>query len=141
LFADRTFFRMRNSFPSPMVQRFSRCFTPDLVKHFDSHNRDVGRWIQKHKDEPLKLPVPEGPIFFSNYEGANSFSVGRAKVDDDYAEVPVSFSYTDSRSTVRWVDVVLLRRAGGVWLMDDIRFDPARWDNYTLRKRLALIEG
>jgi hypothetical protein len=138
LYADDTFFHIRNAFPLPMVQRFSRFFTPELVRHFQSHNEDVQRWMEEHKNEILKLPMSEGPIFLSNYEGADTFSVGRAKIDGTSAEVPVSFSYSDGADTFRWVDVAMLRLVDGVWLLDDIQFDPERFDDYTLRKRMAL---
>lgn len=140
LYADETFFQLRNSFPPAMVQRFSCCFTPGLVRHFESHNQEVDRWLDEHRGQTLKLPMSEGPIFLSNYEGADTFSVGTAKVDGTYAEVPVSFSYTYGTDTFHWIDIVMLRRVDGVWLMDDIQFDPERWDDYTLRKRVALDE-
>jgi hypothetical protein len=138
LYADKTFFEIRNAFPPAMVQRFSRCFTPELVRHLEAHNADVERWLAAHKDEDLKLPMSEGPIFLSNYEGADSFSVGRAEVDGDKARVPVTFSYTYEGDTLRWVDVAMLRLVDGLWLLDDIQFDPELWDDYTLRKRMAL---
>jgi hypothetical protein len=140
LYADDTFFHVRNALPSAMIQRFSRCFTPDLVRYFDSHNEDVERWLEEHKDQTLKLPMSEGPIFLSNYEGADTFSVGRAEVDGTQAQVPVAFSYTYGDDTFRWFDVAMLRLVDGVWLLDDIRFDPERWDDYTLRQRVALDE-
>jgi hypothetical protein len=140
LYADDTFFHIRNSFPSAMVQRFSRCFTPELVRHFEAHNENVDRWLEEHKDKTLKLPMSEGPIFLSNYEGADTFTVGRAEVDATQAQVPVTFSYTYGDDTFRWVDVVMLRLVDGLWLLNDIRFDPERWDDYTLRKRVALDE-
>jgi hypothetical protein len=138
LYADDTFFQVRNSFPPPMVQRFSRVFTPELVRYFQSHNEDVERWLEEHKGEDLKLPMAEGPIFLSNYEGADTFSVGQAKIEGTSAEVPVTFSYTYGNETFRWDDIAMLRLVDGLWLLDDIRFDPERWDDYTLRKRMAL---
>lgn len=140
LYADESFFRVRNAFPTAMLQRVRSCFTPELVRHFEGHNKNVARWIEEHKDETLKLPMSEGPIFVSNYEGADTFSVGRAQVEGTRAEVPVSLSYTEGADTVRWVDVAMLRRVDGVWLLDDIRFDPERLGDYTLRKRVALYE-
>lgn len=139
LYADEAFFHLRNTLPPPMVQRFSACFTPELVQHLESHNQDVETWFAQH-DETLKLPMAEGPIFFSNYEGADSFEIGHTTTDGTHAEVPVSFTYTEGADTVRWVDIVMLRLMGGVWLMDDILFDPQRWDHYTLRERVALDE-
>jgi len=141
LYADERFFRVRNTLPATTLQRFRYCFTSELVRHFESHNKNVARWIEEHKDEKtLKLPVSEGPIFVSNYEGADTFSVGRAKVEGTRAEVPVSLSYTEGADTARWVDVAMLRLVDGVWLLDDIGFDPERLGDYTLRKRVALNE-
>jgi hypothetical protein len=140
LYADEAFFQARNALPPAMVQRFGRCFTPELVRHLQSHNDNVERWLEEHRGETLKLPMSEGPIFLSNYEGADAFSVGRAEVDGARAQVPVSFSYTYGGETFRWVDVALLRLVDGRWLLDDIRFDPERWDDYTLRQRMALDE-
>jgi hypothetical protein len=138
LYADDTFFQIRNALPPSMIQRFSRCFTPDLVRYFESHNEDVERWLEEHKDQTLKLPMSEGPIFLSNYEGADTFSVGQAKIEGTSAEVPVTFLYTYGNETFRWDDIAMLRLVDGLWLLDDIRFDPERWDDYTLRKRMAL---
>jgi hypothetical protein len=140
LYADPAFFDLRNTVPPSTLQRFSGCFTPDLVRHFESYDADVDRWLEEHRNETLKLPVSEGPIFLSNYEGADTFSVGRASIDGSHADVPVSLSYTEGADTVRWVDIAKLRRVGGVWLLDDILFDPQRWDDYTLRDRTALEE-
>lgn len=138
LYADEIFFNLRNSLPPTLVQHFSNYFTPDLIKYFESHNEDVKDWMEIHKNEDLKLPMSEGPIFFSNYEGAHAFEVGHAKVFDDHSQVPVSFSYTEAGNTFQWVDIVVLRLVGDAWLLDDIRFDPSRWDSYTLRERVAL---
>jgi hypothetical protein len=140
LYADAAFFDLRNSIPPAMLQRFSGCFTPDLVRHLESYNADVDRWLEEHRNETLKLPVSEGPVFLSNYEGADSFSVGPASIEGAQADVPVSFSYSEGGDTVRWVDVAKLQRVDGVWLLDDILFDPERWDDYTLRERMALEE-
>ena len=140
LYADEVFFHLRNTFPRPMVQRFSACLTPELIEHLEAHNQDVDRWFAQHADETLKLPMAAGPIFFSNYEGADSFEIGQATTDGTHAQVPVSFTYSEGADTVRWVDVVMLHLVGGVWLMDDILFDPQRWDHYTLRERVALDE-
>lgn len=139
LYDDAAFLDLRNALPPPLLQRFSPCFTPDLVRHFEAHHEDVDRWLAQH-DATMKLPMAAGPIFFSNYEGADSFDVGRATIDGGQAQVPVSFTYTQGADTVRWVDIVILRQIDDVWLMDDIRFDPNRWDHYTLRERVALEE-
>ena len=63
LYADDTFFQIRNALPPPMGQRFSRCFTPELVRYFQSHNEDVERWLEEHKNETSEAADERGPDF------------------------------------------------------------------------------
>lgn len=140
LYADEVFLVIRNSVSADTLQRFASCFTPELVRHFASHYENVSRWMEENAGETLKLPASEGPIFISNYEGADTYSVGKGEINGTYADVPVSLSYSEGEDKIRWVDVVKLRLINGAWLVDDIQFDPERWDFHTLRKRLALDE-
>jgi hypothetical protein len=140
LYKDRTFLQARNAVSAAMLLHFQERFTPDLMKHFETHNIRVERWLKTHEGEALKLPMREGPIFVSNYEGADSFDVGGAKIQEDRADVPVSLSYTEGGDTARWVDVAILRLVDGVWRLDDIRFDLNGAGDDTLRKRVALDE-
>jgi hypothetical protein len=140
LYADEAFFGARNELPSDQLQRLRTRFTPELVERFESYHRDIAGWLAKHKDEALKAPTSDGPVFMSNYEGANSFSVGQATVDGTRADVPVTLSYTEGADTVRWVDVAMLRRVDRAWLLDDIRFDPDGTAGESLRQRITLRE-
>ena len=140
LYNDQTFLQARNTVSAAMLMHFQDRFTPDLMKHFERHNVRVERWLKAHEGEALKLPMREGPIFVSNYEGADTFDVGAAKIDRDVADVPVSLSYSEGGETVKWVDVAVLRLVDGVWRLDDIRFDLNGGGDDTLRKRVALDE-
>ncbi len=140
LYANEGFFSARNSFSPAMMQRFRYCFTDSLIRHFESHNLDAAQWKEDHSSENLKLPVPEGPIFISNYEGADNFNVGATRIEGDSAEVTVRLSYRALGETTHWTDIAILRFVGGTWLLDDIHFDPESGNSYTLRKRLTLDE-
>lgn len=140
LYADKIFFDLRNEIPPSVIEHLSPCMTADLKGHFERFNEDVKTWMARNQGAGLKLPVSEGPIFLSNYEGADSYRVGKATVRGNLAQVPVSLSITDPAGTFEWVDVVLLRRVGDVWLLDDIKFGPDEGDGYTLRDRVALVE-
>ena len=138
LYADEVFRDARNGLPADQLRRLRDRFTPELVERFESYDRDVARWLAEHKNETLKAPVSEGPVFISNYEGATRFSIGRAAVEGTRAEVPVALSYTEGAETVRWVDVAMLRLVDRAWLLDDIRFDPDGSAGETLRQRITL---
>ena len=138
LYNDETFLQARNAVSAAMLLHFQDRFTPDLMNHFETHNVRVERWLKAHEGEALKLPMREGPIFVSNYEGADTFDVGAAKIQGDRADVPVSLSYSEGGDTARWVDVAMLRLVDGVWRLDDIRFDLNGAGDDTLRKRVAL---
>ena len=140
LYGDATFFNLRNEIPRLVIDRLSPCLTPELKAHLEHHNEKVAAWMTRNKNAGLKLPVSEGPIFLSNYEGADDYQVGKARIDGTLAEVPVSLSITDAMGAFSWVDVAVLRQVKNVWRLDNIKFQPGSGDNYTLRDRIALIE-
>lgn len=140
LYGDSTFLNLRNRIPAEVIAHLSPCLTAELKAHLEQHNKDVKAWMENPKNANLKLPVREGPIFVSNYEGANAFKVGEARVDGTKAEVPVSLSVNDVMGSFEWVDVAVLHQVGDVWLLDNIQFQPDNGDGYTLLKRVALEE-
>ena len=140
LYGDSTFFNLRNEIPYPVIDHLSPCITPELKAHLEHHKEKVAAWMARNENTGLKLPVSEGPIFLSNYEGADDYQVGKARIDGTHAEVPVSFSITDAMGTFKWVDVAILRQIKKVWRLENIKFQPDSSDNYTLQDRIALIE-
>ena len=138
LYEDEIFFHLRNSFPKPVIQYLSACFTPGLIEHFDSCNQEIEEWRVSGPDKGPKLNLMEGPVFLSNYESAHDFEIGEARIEEDRAEVSIAFSYSEGGTTFRWIDVVLLQLAGESWLLDDIQFQPERRDDWTLRKRVSI---
>jgi len=140
LYSDKVFFRIRNRAPQSAIQHLISCFTPELKKQLERHEEDVSRWLTKNKDSGLKLPVSAGPIFLSNYEGADSFAIGKATVSGELARVNIAFSINDVTGSFEWTNVAILRHIDDVWLLDNIEFESNDGVPYTLRDRVSLIE-
>jgi hypothetical protein len=140
LYSDTIFFNLRNAIPPDVIAHLSPCITTELKTHFESHNEDIEAWMRRNKNSGLKLPVGEGPIFLSNYEGADLYQVGKANINGRFAKVPVSLSITDVMGEFQWVDIVLLRQVGNVWLLENIMFQSGSDKNHTLLNRVSLIE-
>ncbi|THB68433.1 MAG: hypothetical protein D6B27_02570 [Gammaproteobacteria bacterium] len=140
LYSDAIFFNIRNSIHPETISHLAPCITPELKIHFESHNKNIEKWKQKHKDSELKLPVSEGPIFLSNYEGANSFKIGKAMIEGKLAKVPVSLSIKNSDGLYKWIDIALLKQVGGFWLLNNIIFQSGIDKNNTLLNRVLLSE-
>jgi hypothetical protein len=140
LYGDSLFFHLRNTIPAKTIEYLSPCMTNDLKNHIEKLNKDIAAWMKNNKDSNLKLPISEGPIFLSNYEGANAYQVGEAMINGSVARVPVSLSVTDVRGTFTWADTAILKQEGSVWLLDNIIFPSEENDKYTLTDRLSLIQ-
>lgn len=142
LYADEVFFNLRNSFPKPTTDHLAPCFSQSLLTHFDKSRAAIDAWMSKHRGQMLKLPLNEGSIFLSCYEGGTKFKVGPAVIKGERAEVPVQMVYQEPNAKpVEWTDVAVLVRVGEQWLLDDIFFEPAERPNYTLRKRVMPDDG
>jgi hypothetical protein len=69
-------------------------------------------------------PLVEGDLFTSLFEGADAYTLGACKVENDSASCGVDLTYTDKRdnSKTAWQDRIYLVREDGKWLVDDIEF-------------------
>lgn len=142
LYADEIFFNLRNSFPKPTTDHLAPCFSQSLLVHFDKSRTAIDAWMSKHRGQMLKLPLGEGSIFLSCYEGGTKFKVGSAVIKGERAEVPVQLVYQEPNAKpYEWTDVAVLVRVGERWLLDDILFAPAERQNYTLRQRVMPEAG
>ena len=74
-----------------------------------------------------KPPWIEGDLFSSLFEGVQHFVIGKAKVDGDKAEVPVTCTYSEGGMTSKWTDTMLMVKTAKGWLLDDMRFG-GEWD-------------
>lgn len=139
LYSDTTFFNLRNRISLDVIGYLSPCLTPELENHLKIFNKDLEMWSNKNKNSNLKPPIREGPIFLSNYEGADSHKIGQANIDGQVAKVPISFLLDDVGESFEWQDFAILKKVGEVWLLDDIYFDPDRYDNHTLLKNTVVF--
>lgn len=73
----------------------------------------------------------------SNYEGADSVSVGKAQIDKSRARVIVSFTYSEDGMLFLWDSVAALHLVDENWLLYDIY----EWEsNWSLRTRVSIEE-
>ncbi|MES2506044.1 MAG: hypothetical protein V4599_05035 [Verrucomicrobiota bacterium] len=140
LYGNEIFFHQRNAIPKQVTQHLQGCFTPSLLAHFNECRTKIETWLVNPKNEGMKLPMSEGSIFLSCYEGGSSFKVGKAVITGDEARVPVLLTYEEAGETYPWVDMAILRKSGGQWRLDDIRFQPNENTERTLRGRITLEE-
>lgn len=134
LYANPVFFNLRNSFPKGATLGLEGCFTPSLVRYMGKCSDDIGRWMAKYRGIVRKLPMGEGSIFLSCYEGGTSFEVGKPMVKKDTARVPVMLTYVEPTSSYKWTDTAVLKLIDGAWRLDDIDYGDGR----TLRKRISI---
>jgi hypothetical protein len=140
LYGNAIFFHLRNAFPEFVTNNLGACFTKSLLNHFDKSRAAIDHWKELHKDDQLKLPMNEGAIFISVYEGASQFRVGETNLVKDRARVNIHLSYTEGNDVYEWIDIAIFVQVDGKWLLDEIEFDPANRDGWTLRKRTWLEE-
>jgi hypothetical protein len=89
-------------------------------------------------DLSTKSPYPTGPIFFSNYEGMDTFNVADASAADQTIRVKVEMDFKSEYGNAQWTDLAVLRCEGGEWKLDDIIFDPNQTAGPSLRDRIAI---
>jgi len=66
-----------------------------------------------------KPPLVDGCLFASLFEGPTSFAVGTAATGTGIMRVPVQFRYGND---VTWQDVIVVKREGAAYVIDDIEF-------------------
>lgn len=138
LYGNEIFFHQRNAIPKQVTEHLQGCFTPSLLAHFNECRTKIETWLADPANEGMKLPMNEGSIFLSCYEGGTSFKVGEAVITGDEARVPVVLTYEEAGKTYPWVDMPMLKRVGSRWLLDDIRFQPLEDIRWTLRGRVSI---
>jgi hypothetical protein len=119
------------------MDRFAPLFTDDLTGMIDDARRHRNNLL---RDNPAgTLPWREGNLFASLRQGFTFYAIGVPVLqDDDTATVPVHLEYRYQGRTTRWIDIIVLRRSGRRWLVEDI-FLNAPWaltSGASLRSRL-----
>ena len=67
------------------------------------------------------------------FEGMTAFKLGQASIHEDKASIPVYLEYQQGGATSRWIDVLVLERAGRLGNVDDLKAD--------LTQALAAVRG
>lgn len=137
LYGTQSFLHQRGTFNRKVVDHFQACFTPALNKHLYLFSDALEAWKVKYTGQQLKLPLTEGSIFISCYEGCTTHLVGKAIVLGDTARVPVVMKHFEQGEPYGWVDMAVLRRVGKVWLLDEVVFDAGASDG-SLREHLSM---
>src|SRR5215468_6999372 len=93
--------------------------------------RDARRAEETHlrRTKNQEPPLVEGDLFTSLFEGAHAYTIASCTPAAATAECAVTLTYVDPRNASKytWTDRVLLVRARGRWVVNDIVFGGA-WD-------------
>lgn len=74
------------------------------------------------------MPMLEGDIFTSQFEGATGWTIGPCQGDARQARCPVALIYqprtgAGAEKPARWTDTVVLAATPGGWKVDDVVYD------------------
>lgn len=94
--------------------------TPELAKSVRVAQKYQKDFMKENPGE--KPPWVEGDLFGSLFEGAQKREPGVPKVNGNVAEVPVKMAYSDRGQTVKWTDILILKRVSRGWLVDNLRY-------------------
>lgn len=125
--------------PTPQqMKRFAPLFTKELawmIEDARTHREKLMR-----ENPSARQPWRGGNLFTSLGEGITFYGIGYPVVQGDTATIPMDLGYREQGKVTRWIDVIVLRRSGRHWLVDDI-FLNATWaltSGASLRTRLLL---
>jgi hypothetical protein len=95
--------------------------------------------VDQSADTSMKSPYPTGPIFYSNYEGMDGFTIVNATAAAEQAvQVTLEMNFDSPFGSAKWADVAVFRCEGDGWKLDDIIFDPNQTAGRSLRERIAV---
>ena len=141
LYQNEVFLHLRNDYPKPITDFLAPCFSGSLIARFEASCQQRQRWLRDHRNQNMKLPMPEGPVFVGRYEGATSADVETAEIVGGHATVRVRLRrFSLSEGTDTWFDVTHFSLEDGHWLLEDIEFDVPADSEHRLTRRLLLSE-
>jgi len=125
------------------VERCREVLTTNYKESFVGARKELQGWRDAAKNDPerfgkLKLPLTEGAIFTWVYESGEFTSIQAVSEAGDraYAKVGIRLSPTEGQDD--WVDLVILHRVNGRWLIDDILSGVDDDDPTSMRDHLAI---
>lgn len=113
--------------------------TPSFRASIGTAQRTVEEWRNATKRNPeafrdLRPPPDEGPLFTSVYEGGKFTKIENVSVLGDRAYVTVrltGFAPVDSDQS--WIDILILHKIEGKWMIDDILSDSSSGGPVSIR--------
>ena len=113
--------------------RYSAVLSENLNKLLNQAAAAQGRMAARVKARGPKaavMPMFQGDIFTSLFEGADSWQVGECKGDDRLARCPVALSHVDAPvkgkpapKPTNWHDVLVVAHTPAGWKVDDVIYD------------------
>lgn len=142
LYSAPAFFSSRDLLDPSLLSDFRCIFSGGLISEFESlHGEIAGIAASADFGPETKVPVPEGPVFLGNYEGATDFEIGPVRrVEVDREEVVIQLRYVYPGGRLDWQDIAVFEKIAGRWWLSDIRYDSSVTGAPSLRSRLRMTE-
>jgi hypothetical protein len=138
LYGTPAFADARNDIDDTVIRQLDPYLTDRLVAALQAYAAAVSKSTAS-TDTLTKPPYREGPVFHSNYEGMDKFSLGGATATADRTiHVNVDMNFDSSMGNAAWTDVAVLLCEGDGWRLDDIVFDPKQNAGPSLGQRIAV---
>lgn len=127
--------------------RISPFFSIEILRLYAAADRQRTEFERRFPIDPkrpeLALKPPwckEGDPFSNTDEGISTFAIGPVTRIGRHIAVQAHLKYTESSPTYSWTDVLVLDRAGGEWVVSDIRFSRGGTLVANMREGLAQTE-
>jgi hypothetical protein len=138
LYETPRFVEARSEIDAATISELEPYLTDRLVAALRDFSAALSK-ADESSDILTKSPYPTGPIFYSNYEGMDEFSIVNASAAADQTiHVTVEMNFDSPLGSAKWADVPVMRCEGDGWKLDDVVFDPNQTAGPSLRDRIAI---
>jgi hypothetical protein len=138
LYKTPAFVNARSGIDAATISELEPYLTDKLVSALRDFRAALLK-ADKSADLHTKAPYPAGPIFYSNYEGMDKFSVvNTSAAVDQSIHVTVEMNFDSPFGSAKWSDIAVLRCDSRAWKLDDVIFDPNQTAGPSLRSRIAV---
>jgi hypothetical protein len=110
--------------------RYSGVLSPNLNKLLNQAAAAQARTAARVKASGPKaavMPMFQGDIFTSLFEGADNWQIGECKGDDSAARCPVALTHADpsakGKPPANWHDILVVTHTPAGWKVDDVIYD------------------
>ncbi|MCP3675806.1 MAG: hypothetical protein GY829_15245 [Gammaproteobacteria bacterium] len=70
----------------------------------------------------MKPPWIDGNLFASLHEGIHKFEFGKPVINGEMLVIPVYLEHYRENDRVEWIDILVLKKQEGVWMVHDIKY-------------------